>query len=178
MIPKYVVFNTLEVKDNEATPVAWGSDLDKLLSVYHGKAYQIIATTTISNKEIKINIVETVGIIFDFGGLYATNPLLDTSGITVNKYGDVKANYVKLIFSLENVEIYEKSPDASFIDEFLQQCDYGKYIIVRTKPGTTATLIELPKGISSIVYNNAVVIEFGKNELRKRVYKDYQQNNN
>lgn len=53
MIPKYVVFNTLEVKDSEATPVAWGSDLDELLSVYHGKAYQIMTTTSINNKEVK-----------------------------------------------------------------------------------------------------------------------------
>lgn len=174
MIPEYVVFNTLKVKDNEATPVAWGSDLDGLLSVYHGKAYQIMATTYINNKEVKNSITKTVDIVFDFGALYAINPLFYITDFEPNGNGNMKAGYIKLIFTLENTTLFGQSPDAFPIDDFLQRCDYGKYIIMSESP-SIARLIELPKGISSVVYNNAVVIEFGKNELRKRVYKDYKE---
>ena len=47
MIPKYVVFNI----NKDAEVVASGNDLYELLSVYHGKAYQIMKVKTLSDRE-------------------------------------------------------------------------------------------------------------------------------
>lgn len=47
MIPKYVVFNI----NKEAELVASGNDLYQLLSVYHGKAYQITKVKMLSDRE-------------------------------------------------------------------------------------------------------------------------------
>ena len=50
--PKYVVFNTLARDINgKALVTASGNDLEKLLSVYHGKAYQIMKVKTLSDRE-------------------------------------------------------------------------------------------------------------------------------
>lgn len=49
MIPKYVVFN-INMTDGQgnALPVGQGDNLDELLSVYHGKAYEILEPTALS----------------------------------------------------------------------------------------------------------------------------------
>ena len=40
-IPKYVVFNTNKLdRHNRALPTDQGDDLNELLTVYHGKAYE------------------------------------------------------------------------------------------------------------------------------------------
>lgn len=52
MIPKYIVFNTNMLDRNGNTlPVGQGNNLDELLSVYHGKAYQIVKVKTLSDRE-------------------------------------------------------------------------------------------------------------------------------
>ena len=52
MIPKYIVFNTnMPDKNGNALPVDQGDDLDKLLTVYHGKAYQIMKVKALSDRE-------------------------------------------------------------------------------------------------------------------------------
>lgn len=52
MIPKYVVFNIgNNRKNNVADPVCWGNDLDKLLSIYHGKAYRIMKVKSLTDRE-------------------------------------------------------------------------------------------------------------------------------
>lgn len=45
MIPKYIVFNT---NKKPAEVVASGNDLYELLSAYHGKAYEILEPTALS----------------------------------------------------------------------------------------------------------------------------------
>lgn len=52
MIPKYVVFN-INMTDGQgnALPVGQGNNLDELLSVFHGKAYQIMKVKTLSDRE-------------------------------------------------------------------------------------------------------------------------------
>ena len=52
MIPKYVVFNTnLTDRQGQTLPVGQGNDLDELLIIYHGKAYQIMKVRTITDRE-------------------------------------------------------------------------------------------------------------------------------
>lgn len=52
MLPKYVVFNTnMPDKNGKTLPVGQGDDLDELLSVYHGKAYQIMKVKMLSDRE-------------------------------------------------------------------------------------------------------------------------------
>ncbi|KAA8446952.1 hypothetical protein [Weissella paramesenteroides] len=47
MIPNTIVFNTnMHDKNGNALPVGQGDNLDDLLSVYHGKAYQIMKVKT------------------------------------------------------------------------------------------------------------------------------------
>ena len=52
MIPKYVVFN-INMTDGHGNvlPVGQGNNLDELLSVYHGKAYQIMKVKTLGDRE-------------------------------------------------------------------------------------------------------------------------------
>ena len=54
MIPKYVVFNT-NVTDiqGQTLPVGQGDDLDELLTVYHGKAYEEPETVQEARKMIR-----------------------------------------------------------------------------------------------------------------------------
>ena len=52
MIPKYIVFNTnMPDRNGNALPVGQGNNLDELLSVFHGKAYQIMKVKSLSNRE-------------------------------------------------------------------------------------------------------------------------------
>ena len=52
MIPKYIVFNTnMPDKKGKTLPVGQGDDLSELLSVFHGKAYQIMKVKTLSDRE-------------------------------------------------------------------------------------------------------------------------------
>ena len=52
MIPKYIVFNiNMPDKNGKALPVGQGDNLDELLSVFHGKAYQIMKVKTLSDRE-------------------------------------------------------------------------------------------------------------------------------
>lgn len=49
MIPKYIVFNTnMPDRNGNALPVGQGDNLDELLSTYHGKAYEILEPTALS----------------------------------------------------------------------------------------------------------------------------------
>lgn len=53
MIPKYIVFNTnMPDKNGNALPVGQGNNLDELLSVFHGKAYQIMKVKTLSDRRM------------------------------------------------------------------------------------------------------------------------------
>ena len=52
MIQKYIVFNTnMHDKNGNALPVGQGNNLDELLSIYHGKAYQIMKVKALSDRE-------------------------------------------------------------------------------------------------------------------------------
>lgn len=52
MIPKYIVLNTnIPDKNGNALPVGQGDNLGELLSVFHGKAYQIMKVKTLSDRE-------------------------------------------------------------------------------------------------------------------------------
>lgn len=52
MITKYIVFNkNMPDKNGNDLPVGQGNNLDELLSVFHGKAYQIMKVKTLSDQE-------------------------------------------------------------------------------------------------------------------------------
>ena len=54
MIPKYVVFNTnMTDRQGQTLPVGQGDDLDELLTVYHGKAYEDPETVKEARKMIE-----------------------------------------------------------------------------------------------------------------------------
>ena len=54
MIPKYIVFNTnMPDKKGKTLPVGQGDDLDELLTVYHGKAYEEPETVREARKMIE-----------------------------------------------------------------------------------------------------------------------------
>ena len=54
MIPKYVVFNTnVTDRQGQTLPVGQGNDLDELLTVYHGKAYEEPETVKEARKMIE-----------------------------------------------------------------------------------------------------------------------------
>ena len=54
MIPKYVVFNTnMTDRQGQTLPVGQGDDLDELLTVYHGKAYEEPETVREARKMIE-----------------------------------------------------------------------------------------------------------------------------
>lgn len=54
MIPKYIVFNTnMPDKNGNALPVGQGNNLDELLNVYHGKAYEEPKTVNEAHKMIE-----------------------------------------------------------------------------------------------------------------------------
>ena len=54
MLPKYVVFNTnMTDKQGKTLPVGQGDDLDELLTVYHGKAYEEPKTVRDARKMIE-----------------------------------------------------------------------------------------------------------------------------
>ena len=54
MIPKYVVFNTnVTDRQGQTLPVGQGDDLDELLTVYHGKAYEDPETVKEARKMIE-----------------------------------------------------------------------------------------------------------------------------
>ena len=54
MLPKYVVFNTnMTDKQGKTLPVGQGDDLDELVTVYHGKAYEEPETVREARKMIE-----------------------------------------------------------------------------------------------------------------------------
>lgn len=49
MIPKYIVFNTSKTDGEYYLSVAQGNDFNELLSIFHGKAYQIMEVKKVSS---------------------------------------------------------------------------------------------------------------------------------